>query len=128
MVTAPGQFPRRCALFCFDVKPYVQFVPLTTKLIRNKLSVSVVICLYLLSSHVSTLVHRISTFYIAYITFYYCTIREMSRPTRNVNQTQVKLANNNRHAQRICCLFCIVSIVFPCAVRRLAEDLSFVPP
>jgi hypothetical protein len=78
---------------------------------------------YLLSSHVrSTLVHRISTFYSTYISFY-CSIREMRRHTRNVNQTQVKLANNNRHAQRICCLFCRVSIEFPCAVQRHAEDL-----
>jgi hypothetical protein len=42
--------------------------------------------------------------------------------TRNVNQTQVQLANN-RNAQQICCLFCRVSIEFPCAVQRLAEDL-----
>ena len=42
--------------------------------------------------------------------------------TRNLNQTQVKLANNDRHA-----LFCRVSIKFPCAVQRLAEDIFFVP-
>ena len=49
--------------------------------------------------------------------------REMRCHTRNVNQTQVKLTNNNRHVQRICFLFCTVSIEFPCAVQRLAEDL-----
>ena len=48
----------------------------------------------------------------------------MSRPTRNVNQTQVKLANNNRHVQRICCLFCRVSIEFPCAVPSLQVPYS----
>ena len=61
-----------------------------------------------------------------YITFYF-TIREMRCHTRNVIQTQVKLANNNRHSQQICCLFCRVSIEFSCAVQRLAEDL-FVSP
>jgi hypothetical protein len=47
----------------------------------------------------------------------------MRHHARNVNQTQVKLANNNRHAQQICCLFYRVSIEFPCAVQRLVEDL-----
>ncbi len=54
--------------------------------------------------------------------------KKMRHHTRNMNQTQV-LANNNRHAQQIiCCLFCRVSIEFPCPVQRLAEDLCFVSP
>jgi len=77
MVTAPIQFPCKCvphfASMLIEAFLCVQFVPLTPNEMRHK---------------------NIS--YDFYIVLYFLKRREMRRHTRNVNQTHVKLASNNR--------------------------------